>query len=422
MLSYSKNKFLISLFLVFTFLFFFLSLESKAQTNNSINDIVTARLRRNVEILALGDPTHTEGKITTHRIDLIKKLALQRDFKIIAFESNIFDMYKAYQKFLKTGENKDMFDGMYPIFICQELIELFDFIKEQNIKGDSIIITGFDTTFSGEKTFDNLKNSINNYLSRNPQLKTIFSEQEKIDYYESLCPLIHSGFSNLFISKKKVYETLLPYTQLILSFIESTKEENTEEDIFLAQALKNILQLHSTNEKATWEEHKNKDKNKRDFYMLDNMEFLREHYPNQKMILFGSTTHFYKDAKSIDGEFFQKNRMCFGEHLNKTFKDKYFFIAYSALSGTRKGTFKTRKIKETRLNSIEEIRDCPLFISPRDGNFLINFSVLLNYSTCSVTKKYESRIMGHSYLNMQIDKVCDAIIFLGNCKPYTEIE
>ena len=35
---------------------------------------------------------------------------------------------------------------------------------------------------------------------------------------------------------------------------------------------------------------------------------------------------FYKDAKSIDGTFFQKDRMCFGEYLNKKFKDKYFFI------------------------------------------------------------------------------------------------
>jgi erythromycin esterase-like protein len=421
MLFYLKNNFLISLFLVFIFLSFFLSFESKAQVNDSINGMITVRLRRNVEILALGDPTHTEGTITRHRIDLIKKLALQRDFKIIAFESNIFDMYKAYQKFLQTGENNDLFDGMYNFFPCQELIELFDFVKEQNAKGDSIIITGFDTTFSGENTFENLKNSIDDYLLRNPQLKTLLSEEEKTAYYESLYPVTHTGFSNLFVNKKKLKQTLLPYTELILSFIQSTKEHNTEEDIFLTQALKNILQLHSINEKETWQEYENKDINKRDFYMLDNMEFLREQYPNQKIILFGSTTHFYKDAKSMDRKFFQKDRTPFGEHLNKTFKDKYFFIAYSALTGTRKGAFKTRKIKGTVSNSVESITNCPFFVSPTNANYLINFSILLNFPACSVTEKYESRIMGHSYLNMQIDKVCDAIIFLYNCTPYTEL-
>lgn len=415
MFSDSKNKCIIFLFLIFAFL----SSELKAQVNDSINDMITARLRRNVEILALGDPTHTEGTINRHRIDLIKKLASKRDFKIIAFESNVFDMYKAYQKFLETEENKDLFDGMYNLFPCQELIELFDFVKEQNAKGDSIIITGFDTTFSGEKTFENLKNSIDDYLNRNPEFKKMISEEEKIAYYESLYPLTHVGFSNLFVNKKKLQATLLPYTELILSFIQSTKEQNIEEDIFLAQALTNILQLHSANEKATWEEYKNK----RDFYMLDNMEFLREHYPNQKIILFGSTTHFYKDAKSIDGKFFQNDRMCFGEHLNKTFKEKYFFIAYSALSGTRKGAFATRKIKEVKENSLADktLQNAP-FLSFGQRNFLVNFSPFLNYPVQSFEDKIDVRLMGHVYDKMKVEKVCDAIIILDDCKPYTEAE
>ncbi len=417
MICYSKNKFLVALFFYFIFLFSFLSFDLKAQSNDSINDIITARLRRNVEILALGDPTHREGTITKHRIDLIKKLALQRDFKIIAFESNIFDMYKAYQKFLETGENKDLFDGMYGIFPCQELVELFDFVKQQNTKGDSIIITGFDTTFSGEVTFENLKNSIDDYLSRNPELKKMISEEEKMSYYESLYPITHSGISNLFVNKEKIKQTLLPYTELILSFIESTKEQNSEEDIFLAQSLKNILQLHPADKKVSFEE----SINLRDKYMLDNMEFLREHYPNQRIILFGSTTHFYKDTKSIDGSFFQKDRMSFGQHLTKTFKDKYFFIAYSALSGTRKGAFMTRKIKETTINGIESV-NCSAFVTPRGNNFFVNFSVVLNYPTCVIQEKTESRIMAHQYLNMQIDKVCDAIIFLENCIPYTKLK
>ena len=163
MYCYLKNKFrnFSVLSILFSSLLIISSFDTaKAQINDSINEIITSRLRRNVEILALGDPTHTEGTITTHRVDLIKKLTTQRDFRVIAFESNVFNMYIAYQKFLKTGENKDLFDGMYGLFPCQEFIELFDFIKEQNEKGDSIIIAGFDTRFSGEKTFDNLKNSI----------------------------------------------------------------------------------------------------------------------------------------------------------------------------------------------------------------------------------------------------------------------
>lgn len=412
-----KNSFSVFFFLIIFYFSFFQVL--KAQTSYFINDDITARLRRNVEIVALGDPTHTEGTITTHRIDLIKKLTTQRDFKIIAFESNVFDMYKAYQKFLQTGENNDLFNGMYSLFPCQEFIALFDFVKEQNAKGDSIIIAGFDTTFSGEKTFDNLKNAIDSYLSRNPQFKTLLSENEKMVYYESLYPLTHTGLSNLFVNKKKIYATLLPYTELIFSFIESTKEENTEEDIFLGQALSTILKLHSGNEKATWEEFKNK----RDFYMLDNMEFLRERYPNQKIILWGSTTHFYKAAKSIDGNFFQKDRMCFGEHLSKIFKDKYFFIAYSAISGSRKGAFSSRKVNEPKSESIEQkAKDLCFDTQTNEQNCFMNFSVHLNLPITSFSDKINCRMMGHHYNKMKIEKVCDAIIFITDCKPYTKLK
>lgn len=419
MYHYLKNKFKISSvlsILFFVFLIIYSFDTAKAQINDSINDIITLNLNEEVEILALGDPTHREGTITTHRIDLIKKLAKQRDFKVIAFESNIFDMYIAYQKFLKTGGNKDLFDGMYPIFVCKELIELFDFVKEQNAKGDSIIIAGFDTTFSGVKTFDNLKNSIDDYFRRNPQLQTKFSEEEKTAYYKSLYPLTHTGLSNLFVNRDKIYETLLPYTKLILSFMQSTKEQNKEEDIFLEQALTNVLQLRSADKKVSFED----PYNIRDKYMLDNMEFLREQYPNQKIILFGSTTHFYKDAKSIDGEFFQKDRMCFGGHLNKKFKDKYFFIAYSALSGSRKGAFATRQIKAPEANTLENTAQDYNPIVTGERNQLLNFSLLLNYPTTTFEDKINCRMMGHDYDKMKIEKVCDAIILIDDCKPYTK--
>ena len=420
MYCYLKNKFrnFSVLSILFSSLLIISSFDTaKAQINDSINEIITSRLRRNVEILALGDPTHTEGTITTHRVDLIKKLTTQRDFRVIAFESNVFNMYIAYQKFLKTGENKDLFDGMYGLFPCQEFIELFDFIKEQNEKGDSIIIAGFDTRFSGEKTFDNLKNSIDDYLSRNPQFKTLLSEEEKMGCYESLYPLTHYGISNLFVNKKKVYATLLPYTELILSLIQSTKEQNTEEDVFLTQALTNILQLHPTDKELNFKEKGNIE----DKHMLDNLIFLREQYPNQNIILFGSTTHFLKDSKSIDQSFFQNYRMCFGEHLNKTFKDKYFFIAYSAFSGTRKGAFVTRKIKKPKKSTIERQAEYYRPIKLGEQNKLINFSILLNYGTLILEEKIKSRIMGHTYQSMQLDKVCDAIIFLENCEPYTKL-
>jgi len=56
-----------------------------------------------------------------------------------------------------------------------------------------------------------------------------------------------------------------------------------------------------------------------------------------------------------------------------------------------------------------------------EQNKLINFSILLNYGTLILEEKIKSRIMGHTYQSMQLDKVCDAIIFLENCEPYTKL-
>lgn len=71
------------------------------EKNDAINTTIVNSLPENVSIVGLGDPTHQESTITKYRIDLIKKLVTKKEFKVIAIEGNIYELYKAHQRFLQ---------------------------------------------------------------------------------------------------------------------------------------------------------------------------------------------------------------------------------------------------------------------------------------------------------------------------------
>ncbi|WP_291727358.1 erythromycin esterase family protein [Bernardetia sp.] len=403
MCSYKKIAFLIIIS------FFLIIRTSKAQLHQVISD----NLSEQVEILALGDPNHYEGTINTHRIGLIKELVKNKKFRVIAFESNTFEMYHSYKKFKQSKNPTDLFNGMYANFKCQELVELFDFVEEQNKKGDSIIIAGFDTNYSGSKTMEYLLLSLEKYLKN----KNILSIEEKKEYFNNLEKSSIVNLRVLFMNGDKVISELIPPTKKIIAALEAAQNK-TQDERFLRQQLRNILQLRENrnDEEAMsfW--------NRRDYYMIDNIEFLKKEYPNQKIILWGASGHFLKDAKKVNIPFFQNEKLVIiGQRLKEKYKEKYFLISYSALSGKRKVAFGNAKIDTPKENTLEYIA-LQKSIEEKTTFYLMNFSSQLDIPPTKQKEKINSRILGHSDTEMEIQEVCDAVIFLDNCQPYTKFK
>lgn len=371
---------------------FFISLlnfPTQAQElDYAVNDVILSELPENVQIIGLGDPTHQESTITKYRIDLIKKLIEEKNFEVIAIEGNIYELYKGYQKFIKSHDISDIEKAMYSQLNFAEMEELYEYVYQQNQKGNPIVITGFDVTFSGSTFVEHMKNDLENI--------DFLSDKEKQDFIKNLEKASVSNVGALFRNNKKVKAKIVHYSKLILS----QYLPESESDYFFEQALKNFVYRFDPNQTDTWD-------NLRDMGMQQNIAFLNKVYNQKKIILFGSNSHLYKNPTEINDPFFQNNRKTFGDELNQNYQDQYYFIAYSAISGKKLNTFfKPVDLPELNENSIEY----------QSQNSNQNYPIFLNKHNSNEAKTY-CRFMGHSFLEMNVWNVMDGLVLIENVVP-----
>jgi erythromycin esterase-like protein len=394
-------------FLAFLFVNVITVFTSTASVNDSlkfqVNRKILSGIPSEVKLLALGDPTHFEGTITTHRIDLIKRLVKEQGYQSIAFESGFFSMYVANKKFAESGNPQVLFDVMPGLYPCEELLELFEFIETENEKGNPIQLSAFDVKLTGKNTFEDLKEYLESFL----QNKDVLSPEEKADYYELLEKLIKYSSTD-WNMKKEQLETIRLYTEKILA----NNSSQTIEEKVLQQTLKNILSECDRLQMSGMEK-----ANKRDLAMAENMLFLQETFGNQKTILWGSSTHFIKNPKGIQTDFFQNNRLTFGEKLKEVYQKKYHFLAYSALNGKQTLQLFKKKIRTPKEGSIEYIA-----LQEKAGSDF--FISLTNYSEqkLHIPEVLNSRILGHNQQLMNVREICDGIVFVSDCEPYNRLK
>lgn len=110
----------------------FISTSINGQNDNyPINEIIISKIPEKTTVIGLGDPTHQESTITKYRVDLIKKLVEEKDFSIIALEGNMYELYKAYQKFIETNEISYIEDAMYSQLNIAEIEDLYQYVYEE---------------------------------------------------------------------------------------------------------------------------------------------------------------------------------------------------------------------------------------------------------------------------------------------------
>ena len=350
------------------------------------------------QIVALGDATHTDYTASKLRVDLIKELVENYNFSIIGIESNLFEVYKAFEDFKKTGNIADMNSSLYPVVKNYELDKLFFFLKEQNEKGNNVKVYGFDPNFSSENTYSTFTEGIQQNLnSTEIECKDISFE----DFSKHFKKLIPTNLKAL-LRTKKDYRIVYDYLSCYLDNV-STTEDN---DCFNKTLFDIKISLGNKLEQKNLKENNG---NKRDSLMFSNIVYLKNKYPNEKMILFGSSTHFIKSPETINSQFMQNDRMTLGKRLSDKFHDDYFFIAYTGISGNTRGFYgKNQKLKELIPNSIE-----------KTVNEKYNAETEIMYLSKNRDKKILdeavfSRIMGNTFLEMDISRNSDALFFIRN--------
>ncbi len=204
-----------------------LTLSSVGFTQNldfTINEKIIASLPEEARIIGLGDPTHQERTITNYRIDLIKKLVTEKGFGVITIEGNLYELYKAHQDYLQNKDYSSYERAMYGHLNATEMESLYDFVYEENQKGNPLLITGFDVNFSGS-TFPRR-------IEQDLKPLTMISKKEKKDFVKTLKTASIVNLKALFKNDRKVKKKIVSYSNKILA----TYSPKSRDDYFFQQA------------------------------------------------------------------------------------------------------------------------------------------------------------------------------------------
>lgn len=352
------------------------------------------------QIVALGDATHTDYTASKFRVDLIKELVEKYNFSIIGIESNLFEVYKAFEAFKNNGNITEMNRSLYYVVRSNELDKLFFFLKEQNEKGNNVKVYGFDPNLSGDDSYKIFTEGIQQNLN-NTEMKCKDISFE--DFSKHLKRLLPTNLKAL-LRTKKDYRIVHDYLTCYLDNVSATNDNEYFNNYLLN--IKTSLGKKLEGKKSNI----NKSHILRDSLMFENIVYLRNKYPNEKMILFGSSTHFQRNVKATNSKFAQNSGWInLGERLSKEFHEDYFFIAYTGISGNTRGFYgKKQKLKKLIPNSIEKMVD-----EKYDSNIEIMY-LSKNRDKSMFDNAVYSRFKGNTFYEINLSSTVDGLFFIRN--------
>lgn len=306
------------------------------------------------EIILLGEQTHGDGAVFEKKLEMVKELHEKGGYNLLAFESGMYDNYKANQLYNAQKEDSSIFKQSVGWLysdteVFQELLEYMETHPELKIMGFDSQESGlFETYFLddlkalctrntisiSEKTFRMLEKTlvvrdvesyVGNKKDSTALYSTILSLQNKLDE----------------IPKKDIETKMLVQTfKSVFSDMDFTLKDLQKEKIYV--------------------------QNPRDKQMAENLIFLKETYPNEKIMGWGASYHFAnrlsdfeftpitenyitKVFQSIDSltehshtelqeEIDQIKELRFavpmGQLLKETYGDKLFSLGFTSYEGT----------------------------------------------------------------------------------------
>jgi erythromycin esterase-like protein len=315
------------------------------------------------EIVLLGEQTHGDGTVFEKKLEMVKELHEKGGCNLLAFESGMYDNFKANQLYNAQKEDASIFKQSVGWLysdtkVFQELLEYMETHPELKIMGfDSQESSLFETYFLddlkalcarntisiSEKTFRMLEKTlvvrdvesyVGNKKDSTALYSTLVSLQKKLDR----------------IPKKDIETKML---------VQTFKSVFSDMDYMLKDLQKEKIYVQ----------------NPRDKQMAENLIFLKETYPKEKIIGWGASYHFAnrlsdfeftpttenyitKVFQSIDSltehnhttlneEIDQIKELRFavpmGQILKQKYGDKLFGLAFTSYEGSYRNFITTRE-------------------------------------------------------------------------------
>ncbi|RBA28733.1 erythromycin esterase family protein [Flavobacterium tibetense] len=274
---------------------------------------------KGVQVVMLGENTHFDGNVFEMKTKIVQYLHQEMGFTTIAFESGIYDVWKA-QKSISEGQNvkEALSNSLFSIWAKRN--EFQSFIEFYNQNKKDLKIFGFDYQITGNNGNVLLAKDLFEYAKKiNHKIK--FKQE---DFELLLESMTNSG---MFDEEDISYDQFK--TELTLFKTKISQQKDSDEKFYWNQIIKSLLELGydailkeeilSTFNTTSYD-------NIRDKQMADNLLAYLKQNPEAKIICWGANAHFVNNMSSIN-EPILKEFVPMGSYIKKELKNKVYSLA-----------------------------------------------------------------------------------------------
>lgn len=118
-------------------------------------------------VVMLGEQTHGEGTVFLTKTRLIEFLHQEMGFDVLAFESGLFDMRKAWEAMAQGGDPREAFaTGVFAVWAeSAEVQPLIAYLGEVATGDNPLELAGFDSQFTGSGSRVSLVTELEGFLA-----------------------------------------------------------------------------------------------------------------------------------------------------------------------------------------------------------------------------------------------------------------
>jgi len=310
-------------------------------TKNSRKDQLKflKKVLKGKRIVQLGETTHGSNEMSATKVELIKYLHEELGYDVLAFEAGFAETNGAYRQLHDLSSTELMKRSIFGVWYTQEVADLFEYLQEQEKKGDPLTLTGFDIQVMGnlftKSTYEWIKQV-------DTSKADLFKQAE-----ESMMKLQDQKTKEDFVQEQakinEAYSTLEHFVKEHRKELATLSPQHEQDVDILLQSLKLRKETLMRYELPNWNVSHNVpiyDVEKhpmvlRDRMMAENLEYLAEEmYPTEKMIVWGHNYHVRKNNSKVKyadyGQNFLNNM---GDYLPDSFKKQTYTVGIYAYSG-----------------------------------------------------------------------------------------
>ena len=353
---------------------------------------------KDVEIVLLGEQSHGDATTYDTKIKIIKYLHQKLGFDLLAFESGFYDCDKAWQMIEEGEKVRDaMGKSIFHLWsTTKELKPLANYLEKTKESENPLKLCGFDNQLTGKYSTGYFIDDFSKYIKEiNPSIL----ETKKWEHFSKSIDLLTTyDFKKL---KKNQPEQDLAFILNLITEVSNT-ESNPKSEFWIQTLKSTHAYLSDMSMKTDF----------RDKQMAENLIWIKEKYPNKKIICWGATSHFLYNSElvrmkspfvKISGGNYYKKQSMMGGYIKDKFQEKVYTIGFVAYQGEY-GLFRRGKIKIPKNGTLEF-----LLGQSKYDNFLLPLNNLN-------LDGYQSRPLGNLYMKNNITEVMDAVIFNRHMK------